>query len=111
MAEEKSKLSLDKLRELYGKVVKPKPIDEPRKFEDLGRDASKAVVARNDALKEAASYKKGGKVKKTGKALVHKGEVVLTKKQQKKVGTAKVRKAIKPSMVQKKAGMIPKKGK
>lgn len=27
-----------------------------------------------------ASYKKGGKVKKTGKALVHKGEVVLNKR-------------------------------
>lgn len=27
-----------------------------------------------------ASFAKGGKVKKTGRALVHKGEVVLTKK-------------------------------
>jgi hypothetical protein len=39
------------------------------------------------------SYKKGGKVKKTGLALVHKGEKVLTKKQQK---TAKpVKKTVK----------------
>lgn len=32
------------------------------------------------------SYKKGGKVKKTGLALVHKGERVLTKKQASKSG-------------------------
>ncbi|MEI6093512.1 MAG: hypothetical protein WCQ47_07515 [bacterium] len=31
------------------------------------------------------SYKKGGKVKKTGLALVHKGELVLNKKQQSKL--------------------------
>jgi hypothetical protein len=30
------------------------------------------------------AYKNGGKVKKTGPALVHKGEVVITKKQAKK---------------------------
>jgi hypothetical protein len=30
---------------------------------------------------ESASFKKGGKVKKTGKAKVHKGEVVLTREQ------------------------------
>jgi hypothetical protein len=42
-----------------------------------------------------AAFKKGGAVKKTGKALVHKGEVVLTKGQQKKVGPARVKAAIK----------------
>ena len=31
------------------------------------------------------SYKKGGKVKKTGMALVHKGERVMTRKQQRKM--------------------------
>ncbi len=35
-------------------------------------------------MKGIQSYKKGGKVKKTGLALVHKGELVLTKKQQNK---------------------------
>lgn len=34
-------------------------------------------------------YKKGGMVKKTGKALVHKGERVLTKKQAKKYNARK----------------------
>jgi hypothetical protein len=38
------------------------------------------------------TYKKGGKVKKTGLALVHKGERVLTKKQQ-----AKLKKRLKKS--------------
>ena len=46
----------------------------------LGKDLSKAVNKRAVGTVEASpsSYKKGGKVKKTGKALVHKGEVVLT---------------------------------
>lgn len=35
------------------------------------------------------SYKRGGKVKKTGKALVHKGERVLTKKQAQKFKSKK----------------------
>jgi len=51
-------------------------------------------------LANPGSYKKGGKVKKTGMALVHKGEVVLTAKQ--------AAKAKKP-MVAKKP-MTPKKG-
>jgi hypothetical protein len=33
-------------------------------------------------MAQPSSFKKGGKVKKTGMALVHKGEKVLTKKQQ-----------------------------
>jgi hypothetical protein len=46
----------------------------------MGKDLSKAVNKRAVGAVEASpsSYKKGGKVKKTGKALVHKGEVVLT---------------------------------
>lgn len=35
-------------------------------------------------IKKMPVYKKGGKVKKTGPAIVHKGERVLTKKQAKK---------------------------
>jgi hypothetical protein len=34
-----------------------------------------------DRLSQLRQYKKGGKVKKTGLALVHKGEEVLTRKQ------------------------------
>lgn len=39
-----------------------------------------------------SSYKKGGKVQKTGTAKVHKGEVVLTKKQAKKPAIKKAMK-------------------
>jgi hypothetical protein len=50
-----------------------------------------SVVLRNPLrtggaeLKKLDQYKKGGKVKKTGPALVHKGERVLTTKQAKKL--------------------------
>ena len=40
------------------------------------------------AVIERGSYKNGGKVKETGKALLHKGEVVLTAKQAKKAKKA-----------------------
>lgn len=36
--------------------------------------------------KDIKSYKKGGKVKKTGLAVVHKGEYVLTKRKASKMG-------------------------
>lgn len=45
------------------------------------------------------SYKKGGKVKKTGVALLHKGEVVVPKKTVKKIsktGSQMLSKAMKP---------------
>ncbi len=35
------------------------------------------------ALPKENQFKKGGKIKKTGKALVHKGEEILTKRQAK----------------------------
>jgi len=44
----------------------------------MGKDLSKAVNKK--AVSAIDSYKKGGKVKRTGKALVHRGEVVLPKK-------------------------------
>ena len=44
----------------------------------LGKDLSGALNKKAVGL--VGSFKKGGKVKKTGKALVHKGEVVLNKK-------------------------------
>lgn len=40
-------------------------------------------------LAKPSSYKKGGKVQKTGMALVHKGEKVLTKAQAKKAAKKK----------------------
>lgn len=46
----------------------------------LGKELSRAVSSRaTGAMASPMSYAKGGKVKKTGMAKVHKGEVVLTK--------------------------------
>ena len=45
----------------------------------LGKELSRAVSARAaGAMASPAAYAKGGKVKKTGMAKVHKGEIVLT---------------------------------
>lgn len=45
----------------------------------LGKKLARAANARAvEAIASPAAYKKGGKVMKTGKAVVHKGEVVLT---------------------------------
>lgn len=45
----------------------------------LGKDLSRAVSQKAvQAVASPAMYKKGGVVKKTGKALVHRGEKVLT---------------------------------
>ncbi len=44
-----------------------------------GKKLGRAINARAvEAVASPAAYKKGGKVMRTGKALVHKGEVVLT---------------------------------
>ena len=48
--------------------------------EILGAIKNRAVRAISGGMASPASFAKGGKVKKTGRALVHKGEVVLTKK-------------------------------
>jgi hypothetical protein len=48
--------------------------------EILGAIKNRAVRAISGGMASPASFKKGGKVMKTGRALVHKGEVVLTKK-------------------------------
>ena len=52
----------------------------------MGKDLSKAVNKK--AVSAIDSYKKGGKVKRTGKALLHKGEVVLTVSQAKSLKKA-----------------------
>ncbi len=46
----------------------------------MGKDLSRAVNKKAVGIVDASpnAYKKGGKVKKTGRATVHKGEVVLT---------------------------------
>jgi exonuclease VII small subunit len=59
---------------------------KPRKFEDMGKDARKAVLDRKaETEKVLKEYKKGGKVKKTGPAKLHAKERVLTVKQTKKL--------------------------
>jgi hypothetical protein len=54
-----------------------------RKAKEVGKDIIRTAKG---AIK---GYKKGGKVKKTGLALIHKGERVLNKKQTKKFEDAK----------------------
>ena len=62
----------------YGKEPKekkkPKPVNKV--FTSDGQELTPTAMPKQ--------FKKGGKVRKTGKALVHKGEIVLTKKQAKK---------------------------
>lgn len=48
--------------------------------EIIGAIRNRAVRAISGGMATPASYAKGGKVKKTGRAKVHKGEVILTKK-------------------------------
>jgi len=73
----------ERIKKLVAKV-KPTP---KSLGSGMAAKAASAATDRNKQIAEAAadppSYKKGGKVKKTGLALVHKGEKVLTKKQQK----------------------------
>lgn len=54
-----------------------------------GRSESGAGGAEDAAKAIPSTFKHGGKVKKTGKAKVHKGEVVLTAKEARKVGKKK----------------------
>lgn len=64
---------------LYGMMKSRKDDSDDRKR--LGR-----VYGLDTDAASVPSYKKGGMVKKTGLAKVHKGEKVLTKKQQKRMG-------------------------
>jgi len=91
MAEKKKPSLFERLKEhaknaAKGLVTTPRAEGAPRKFEDTGRDTGDAVrelrKKQEEALKE---YRKGGKVKKTGPAKLHKGEHVLTAKQTKKM--------------------------
>jgi len=54
-----------------------------RRATHKARFGTTKLPPRGTGLAYPSSYKKGGKVKKTGFAKVHKGEVVLTKKQAK----------------------------
>lgn len=60
-----------------------------KKANGKGKDEKnpKMMGAANPA--QPKQFKKGGKVRKTGQALVHKGEVVLTAAQAKKCGHKK----------------------
>ena len=65
---------------------KPKKKEEKKEMYNTG-DLKGDLKKRGEELKKADpdKYKKGGMVKKTGQALVHKGERVLTKPQTKKL--------------------------
>ncbi len=54
---------------------------ERKKFgEDEGLKPGSPIVTDDKKKEKVPSYKKGGKVKKTGLALVHKGERIVPKK-------------------------------
>lgn len=80
----------------------PAPPKKP--FANLG-GTERAIKDRGAELKKVDSYKKGGKVKKTGLAKLHKGEHVLTTKQTKKLNT---KPAVKKALGVKKAAPIKK---
>jgi hypothetical protein len=65
---------------------KRKHADQPDKFKGPGGSTAAKNTAADEMGAETSgvpSYKKGGKVRKTGLARLHKGERVLTKKQAK----------------------------
>lgn len=64
------------------KKAEPAPPSKP--FSNLG-DVESDIKKRGAELKKVDSYKKGGKVKKTGLARLHKNERVLTTSQTKKL--------------------------
>jgi hypothetical protein len=72
----------DKTKSAEAKPVEKAPPAKP--FASIG-STEKALKDRGAELKKLDPYKKGGKVKKTGPALVHKGERVLTTEQSKKL--------------------------
>jgi hypothetical protein len=60
------------------------------KKQPTGSDSgSSGAATEGDAAANPGSFKRGGKVRKTGMARVHKGERVLTKKQNKKYMSGK----------------------
>ena len=101
MAQDKKKRELmEVLAEIRKTIFTPKADAAETKPQDpviaMPEGSAKAIENRNKAMKEAADsadgvgYKKGGMVKKTQKAKVHKGELVLTTKQ-----VGKMKKAMK----------------
>lgn len=75
-----------------GGMMQPAMPSGKRMFEDTGKDARSAVEKYKqelEAAKKMDSYKKGGMVKKTGPAKLHKGERVLTVAQAKKPAVKK----------------------
>ena len=71
-------------------IPDPNPKRQPTGFTGISKvldDRKKAT----DKMSEPKSYAKGGMVKKTGMAKVHKGEKVLTKKQVKMTGKKRMR--------------------
>jgi hypothetical protein len=74
-----------------------RPSLSPRKV--INPDPVPAVSPRSTPLSRPSSYKKGGIVKKTGPAKLHKGELVLTKKKVQSL-KIKLRKKKKPAKKQ-----------
>jgi hypothetical protein len=97
MADDKPKTKWEETKEAVRKMMAPQgkstqqvPV---KKFEDTGKSAGAAIrgnnAAKQQTLDEMKGYKRGGKVKATGPAKLHKGERVLTVKQAKKPAVKK----------------------
>jgi hypothetical protein len=72
-----------------GSKVAQKMGENKAKKQATSYNSSGSAVDSSLTTADPPSYKRGGKVKKTGFAKVHKGERVLTKKQQKKACLSK----------------------
>lgn len=72
---------------VLGKLKDRKMQKQATKYDTSGSASSSD--AESDASQTAGSFKRGGVVKKTGLARVHKGERVLTKKQRRKYDSGK----------------------
>jgi hypothetical protein len=76
--EHAKKIKDPKERKKYIALQGEKEVESKR---ETGKYGASTYDLRNRTVAEPDSYKRGGKVRKTGKAKVHKGERVLTGKQ------------------------------
>lgn len=78
-------ITMGKLKEMKDAATAKTPkAGSPEDNRNMDKVKAEAKKRATKMLAEPPAYKKGGKVKKTGMALVHKGEKVMTQKQVRK---------------------------
>jgi hypothetical protein len=85
--------------EILDRIRTGSTLTDPRGRRITLPDPQPAIAPKSTPLSRPSSYKKGGVVKKTGLAKVHKGEVILTKSKAKTL-KLKLRKKKKPAKKQ-----------